>query len=253
MHPVRPLLVATILSLPLAGMAVCEIESGPGTAALIELFTSEGCSSCPPADQRLSRLRPSQRLVPLALHVGYWDDLGWRDPYAQAVFADRHSWLVGLDGTRTLYTPQFFVNGAATRPTSISRQVTRINDQPGRANIGLRAALADDGRLDIDATASSAVENALLYVAVAEKGLRSDIPSGENRGRQLRHDHVVRAWLGPLSLQAGRLSLQRSVALAPSWHPAHLEVSAFVQDPRTGRVLQTVGVDDCLVDQEIGS
>ncbi|NEV60836.1 DUF1223 domain-containing protein [Thiorhodococcus minor] len=253
MHPALALLTALLVSLPLAGKAACEVESGPGTTALIELYTSEGCSSCPPADARLSRLRPDQSLVPLALHVGYWDDLGWRDPFAQEGFAKRQSWLVGLGGARTVYTPQFFINGAATRPGSLASQVERINAQPARASLRLRAALSEDGRLALDARAASPLEDVLLVIAVAESGLSSDISAGENRGRRLRHHHVVRAWLGPFPLKTGQLTLKRTLALAPSWRPDALAVGAFVQDPRSGQVLQAVGADRCLTHQEVGS
>lgn len=253
MHPANGLLTAVLASLPLAGMAACDVESGPETTALVELYTSEGCSSCPPADARLSGLRPGPRQVPLALHVGYWDDLGWRDPFAQQAFANRQSWLVGLGGARTVYTPQFFVSGVSTRPAALAGRIDLINAEPAGAQIRLRAALSDDGRLAIGAWAASPQDDALLYAMVAESGLSSDISAGENRGRRLRHDHVVRAWLGPFPLEAGRLSLSRTLALAPSWRPQDLEVGAFVQDPRSGRVLQTVGADRCLTNQEIGS
>src|SRR6476620_7857286 len=78
-----------------AGNAACEVRSGSATAALVELYTSEGCSSCPPADKRLTGFSSAtqDKVVPLSLHVDYWDDLGWKDPFAQAGFAERQRWL----------------------------------------------------------------------------------------------------------------------------------------------------------------
>ena len=91
-------IVAAVAGIPVAGWTACDVQSGSNTTALVELYTSEGCSSCPPADLQLARLRPGTTLVPLALHVRYWgdlswDDLSWRDPYAQDGFARRQGWL----------------------------------------------------------------------------------------------------------------------------------------------------------------
>ena len=111
------LLAAT---LPASAGAACDARSGPNTAALVELYTSEGCSSCPPADRQLSHLADSldasAEVVPLALHVGYWDRLGWADRFAQDRFAQRQDWLVQANRQRTVYTPQFFVAGAEIQP-----------------------------------------------------------------------------------------------------------------------------------------
>src|SRR4029077_17045378 len=113
------LVAASSAALPAAGLAACDARSGPKTAALVELYTSEGCSSCPPADRQLSRLRQAldsaAEVVPLALHVGYWDYIGWKDAYAQEAFGERQSWLVHANQQTTVYTPQFFVGGAELR------------------------------------------------------------------------------------------------------------------------------------------
>lgn len=242
---VRTLIAALAASLPAVGMADCAAQSGPGTAALVELYTSEGCSSCPPADRLLAQLRPGNRVVPLALHVGYWDDLGWRDPYAQEGFALRQGWLVEVAGRRTVYTPQFFVGGSDVRPKAVTEAVRKLNARVPQADIQLRAHVEGGDALSINATASSAIDSAALYVAVAENGLSSRVRTGENGGRQLSHDHVVRAWIGPVALHGGNVELQRSILLDKSWQRARLEVSAFVQDQHDGRVLQAVSAGQC--------
>ena len=105
-----------ILLLPVLGMNVaagqrCAVQSGPQTAALVELYSSEGCSSCPPADQRLNALRKeagaASLIVPLALHVTYWDQIGWTDPLAQAQFDSRQAELLRHQPRHVAYTPQF--------------------------------------------------------------------------------------------------------------------------------------------------
>jgi len=233
--------------------ADCEVQSGPKTAALVELYTSEGCSSCPPADRQLGHLRQAldsaAEVVPLALHVGYWDYIGWKDPYAQSAFGDRQSRLVHANRQRTVYTPQFFVNGADLRSShgTLRDEVRRVNAMTPVAAIHLRAGLAPSGALSLgaEATARAGAEPAALYVALAESGLVSKVTRGENDGATLSHDHVVREWIGPIRLSSGKATLQREIALPPRWNRARLEVAAFVQDEGTGRVLQAVSARQC--------
>lgn len=233
---------------PLA-LAACEVHSGQKTAALVELYTSEGCSSCPPADRQLGRLRealgPDAEVVPLALHVGYWDYIGWKDPFARPAFAERQEWLVHANGQRTLYTPQFFVNGTELRAarTSLREAVRRLNLTPAAADIRLHAALAPNGLLQLSAQASSAAPSAplVLYVALTESNLVSQVARGENAGARLEHDHVVREWIGPVRLGADGARVQRDIRVPAAWNRSQLELAAFVQDPRSGRVLQAVG------------
>ena len=108
-----PLIAGLLVGCPAASMADCDARSGAQTAALVELYTSEGCSSCPPADRQLSMLRESlaadANFVPLALHVDYWDYIGWKDSYARTAFGERQQWLVNLHRQTSMYTPQFFV------------------------------------------------------------------------------------------------------------------------------------------------
>jgi hypothetical protein len=246
MHRAPFLIAALAAGLPSLSIAACEAQSGPATTALVELYTSEGCSSCPPADRELAELSLGRSVVPLALHVGYWDDLGWQDPFAKDVFARRQDWLVGLGGGRTVYTPQFFVGGTDARPSAVSERIRAINAQPPQASIVLNAHTEGSDILVINASARSAVDDAALYLVVAENGLSSQVRSGENGGRRLRHDHVVRAWVGPLRLRGGSLALKRRIPLDESWQRARLEVGAFVQDQQTGRVLQAVGAGRCV-------
>src|SRR5258708_39451413 len=114
-----PLIAASAAALPGTGMAVCDVRSGPKTAALVELYTSEGCSSCPPADQQLRRLRQeldsAAAAGPLALHVGYWDYIGWEGPYAPNAFAGRQGWVGRGHQHRPVYYPQVLVHRFGVR------------------------------------------------------------------------------------------------------------------------------------------
>ncbi len=238
---------------PIAALAACTVHSGPNTAALVELYTSEGCSSCPPADRQLSQLRasvdPAAEVVALALHVGDWDYIGWKDPYAQTAFSDRQSWLVRVNKRRVVYTPQFFVGGRDSQPSAdaLRDAVRHINAVPATATIRLQAGLTPSGALALstDATVRDEKNPTALYLTVAESGLLSRVTRGENRGITLTHDHVAREWIGPIQLKDGAARAQREIVLPPTWNRARLEVAAFVQDERDGRVLQAVRAPNC--------
>lgn len=233
--------------------AACDARSGPNTAALVELYTSEGCSSCPPADRQLSHLADSldaaAEVVPLALHVGYWDRLGWADRFAQDRFAQRQDWLVQANHQRTVYTPQFFVAGAEIQPgqRSLRDRVRDVNARPAAAAIRLHTAVSADAVLALDAVATAPAGNdaTVLYLAVAENGLVTKVMAGENRDATLTHDHVVRAWLGPFRLSGGAVRVRRQIALPAAWQRNRLESVAFVQDERSGAVLQAVRAASC--------
>jgi hypothetical protein len=248
------LFAASSAALPAAGLAGCDVKSGPNMAALIELYTSEGCSSCPPADRELSRLRQilgsAAEVVPLSLHVGYWDYIGWKDPYAQSVYAERQSALTHANRQTTVYTPQFFVGGVELRAWrgGFRNEVRKLNALPAAADIRVQAAPAAGGALALDAEARTPAGYgpAALYVAVTENGLASRVTDGENGGATLAHDHVVRAWIGPVELRAGAARMRRKIDLPASWNRANLEVVAFVQDERGGGVLQALAAKRCL-------
>lgn len=252
----KSVVVTTVLlafTLPAFGGAVCDARSGPHKAALIELYTSEGCSSCPPADRQLSQLESvleaSAEAVPLALHVGYWDSLGWSDRFAQDRFAQRQEWLVHANRQQTVYTPQFFVAGSEIRSWRQSlRDVVRdVNAQPATAAIRLHAAVSSGNILKLDAAATAPADNdaGVLYLAIAENGLVSQVRAGENRNATLRHDHVVRKWLGPFPLTGGQIQVRRTITLPAAWQRDHLEAIAFVQDGRSGEVLQALRTATC--------
>jgi len=247
------MLACTQMALPVPSFAACTISSGPRTTALIELYTSEGCSSCPPADKQLSHLESvldaGAAVVPLALHVTYWDYIGWKDPYAQATFDKRQLWLVQVTGNASVYTPHFFVAGAESRDwsSSLRTEVRQQNAQEAQAKVTLQGHLARPGVMSLLAQASVQVNTpkAALFLALTESKLSSSVARGENAGATLAHDHVVRALLGPIALPHGVGSVQQDVLLDPRWSSAQLTAVAFVQDQVTGRVLQAISALAC--------
>ena len=240
-----------------AAAAVCSAQSGENTAALVELYTSEGCSSCPPADRWLSGLGARGygpgRVVPLALHVDYWDYIGWKDPYAKREFSQRQRKLSQLQRLALVYTPQVLLQGRDFRDwggTAFDTAVSRINAQPARARIALEIHSLEASRLEVAVSAElldlSHQGDAALYLAAYENRLVSRVTAGENRGRELGHDYVVLEWQGPLVFgPAGRLAARRKVPLLPMGVPAHSGVVGFVQNRRTTEVLQALMLPAC--------
>ncbi len=238
----------------------CSAHSPAHRVALIELFTSEGCDSCPPADQYLGGLRAAgvtpDSAVLLALHVDYWDYIGWKDPFARAAFTERQRWLSGLANSRTIYTPEIFVAGQELRGgvagwgASLPAQLKRINARAAGAQIGIALGAIGASGVPIDVTASAPV-GATLHVALVENGLVSMVTAGENRGHALRHDAVARGWLAPLPLVGagnsgtGAARLAQVLALPPGALAANLAVSAFVQSA-SGDVLQAFSLPLCV-------
>jgi hypothetical protein len=238
-----------------ASAGQCIGDSGPRTTALVELYTSEGCSSCPPADRWLSELPGRgygpERVVPIALHVDYWDYLGWKDRYAKRAFSLRQRKLTQLQRMALVYTPQVTLQGRDFRAwgkPAFDEAVARINARPAAARIRLEIAALDARGLQVRAVAhlhSSGGRAASLYLAAYGNRLESRVTSGENQGRTLRHDHVVLEWQGPFHLSAGPLRMERLLPLLPGATPGNSGVVAFVQDRRSTEVLQALMLPAC--------
>jgi hypothetical protein len=234
----------------------CAAKSGVNTAALVELYTSEGCSSCPPADRWLSGLSAQgyvpERVVPLALHVDYWDYIGWRDRFAKREFSLRQRKLTQLQRLALVYTPQVMLQGQDFRgwgTPAFEQALARINAQPARAEIALELLPTGPGKLSVRVRAAvldtAQADEAGLYLAAYENRLESQVSAGENRGRTLSHDHVVLEWQGPLTFSGSRIAQERALALLPGAQPANSGVVAFVQNRRTAEVLQVLMLPSC--------
>ena len=229
----------------------CSVVSGAQRAALVELYTSEGCSSCPPADKQLSLIGApaNTNVVALALHVNFWDYIGWKDPFARAEFTERQRWLIGANGGRTLYTPHFFVSGIETQDRSrVGSMIRAQSARPAAAKIQVNATRGANGGLDVHVKASEAAGAGAplaLYAAITESGLTTNVKAGENRGETLAHDHVVRHWLKPVPIKDGGANLGQAIGVTPEQLKKGLNVVAFVQNTRTGEVLQAVTTGAC--------
>ncbi len=190
--PLVVLALAVIISANAAAERVV-FNSGLKRVSLLELFTSEGCSSCPPADDWLSRLKNSPGLwsefIPVAYHVDYWNRLGWKDRWSSPEFSKRQSAYARIWRNQNLYTPCFGLNGNEWRGWSRRRNVPRASDE----NVGVLSISSTDTNhwyvSFIPANKSGAKYE--VHAALLAGELTSDVKAGENRGRQLRHDFVV--------------------------------------------------------------
>jgi hypothetical protein len=253
-----PAAILTLVSLQsVAASTTCETHSSATRVTVLELYTSEGCNSCPPADRWISTLPAKgftpDRVIPLAFHVDYWDQLGWPDRMAKAQFGARQRMQAERNHDRVVYTPQLLLNGADYRASfsdiRFGERVHELNRLPAAADLFLRqrtAASDVEVELDVRLTKSAAGGVAQTYIAITENRLQSAIKAGENQGKLLHHDFVVRELTGPLPMDgAGRVHWKSAMALRPDWKRPDLSLVAFVQDEGNGEILQAVRAPLC--------
>jgi hypothetical protein len=223
------------------------VRAAEPAPVIVELFTSEGCSSCPPADALLQQLVSTQpvagvQIVALGEHVDYWDQQGWKDRFSSAALTNRQQGYAQALNVESIYTPQMVVDGrvqlvgsdaasarrAIGQELSVPRGTVTIALEPrgDRVNVTLSpAGLPPVGR----------GQRAEVVVAVTEDGLSSDVRRGENHGRVLNHVAVVRQ-LTTVG-DAGAAPLQHEITIDPSWRRDRLKVVAFVQESRSRRIM----------------
>lgn len=204
---------------------------------IVELFTSEGCSSCPPADRLLMDLqkqsRPDAEIIVLSEHVDYWDFQGWKDPFSARQFSDRQAQYAQQQLSTDVYTPQMFVDGHKGFTGSDSSQAVEEIRNAGKATkIGVTIEQLDSaaGSTRFRIT-TAAGKDADLLLAITEDGLESKVARGENSGRFLAHTGVVRS-LNKVGASAEKENLVETVVhLDPSWKREKLRAVAFLQRP----------------------
>lgn len=217
---------------------------------VVELYTSEGCSSCPPAEAWLGSLAEdaaAHRVVPLAFHVDYWNYIGWTDPFARAEYSARQRRLSQAEGGSVVYTPQVRLAGDDFRgwrsAEQVRERIARSTPATG-ATVDLRLDLAAD-RLRVDSQ-TRLPPHAVAYLALYERTLASDVRSGENAGRRLNHDFVVRTFAGPFTAGAdGTFSLHHDFVLGPGWKRADLGVALIQASARSGAGLLAASASAC--------
>ena len=234
------------LSATLLGAADLSAASKP---VVVELFTSEGCSSCPPADALLKRFDEQQpisgaQIIVLSEHVDYWNHIGWKDPYSSKFFSDRQSAYSGNFGLATVYTPQMVVDGAAqftgsdseTAKQEIEKARNRQNVEVSISDISFQSGVVR-ARVHADRLADNG-RSAEVLVALALNHAESQVLRGENSGRHLSHAGVVRQLVKAGSVdQARAFAGEVKLELAQPGEAANLRVIAFVQQSGQKQIL----------------
>ncbi|MET8352005.1 DUF1223 domain-containing protein [Micromonospora sp. NPDC005206] len=238
----------------LPGSPLPDVASADGGFAVVEMFTSQGCSSCPPAEEVLTEIERDARaqgqpVFALGFHVDYWDDLGWPDRFADAAYTARQEAYARAFGSGRLYTPQMVVNGTVEfvgsdrrrAATAIASALTSATTTPFTLSVQDYAGGAGAGqRVVLGFETERPSERAVLNVAIVERGLESEVARGENAGRTLRQDNVVRAFtsLG-LDAERGQVELEAP----PDLDPRQATLVGYVQNKGDRAIVAAAAVD----------
>jgi hypothetical protein len=230
--------------------AECSAKSGAATVPLLELYTSEGCSSCPPADKWMSGIK-TDKVTPLAFHVDYWDYIGWKDKFSKAEYSDRQRKGAAFAGAGYVYTPQFVMNGRDFKGWDNSRLNEKIESSQrlaSRANLSLDTMTQANGDITLKASAQatkpSDAKNTDVFIAIYENKLSSKINAGENSGRELKHDYVVREFFGAYQI-SNQNEFSKNFTLNSAWKNKDGGAVIFVQNSQTGEILQSLALPFC--------
>jgi hypothetical protein len=247
-------LLATALP-PLAVHAApaCHAQSGATAVPLVELYTSEGCDSCPPAERWLASVLPtasgtSPPGIALEFHVDYWDRLGWVDRFATHRYTERQYAAMRANDASFVFTPQVLLQGRdfpAWQHADAAALITAAAQRPARARVTLDADVAET-RVSVGVSAQvddpSLRHGAELFVAYADSGLASNIGAGENHGLRMIHDHVVRKLERVGAIDAGGVAHASLAMRTPAEAGTAPSVVAFVQRASDGEVLQALSL-----------
>ena len=222
--------------------------AGPGEPfAVVELFASEGCSSCPPADELLRTLTQEaraqgKRIFTLSFEVDYWNNLGWVDPFSKPQFTKRQQQYASVLRASSMYTPQMIVNGTQAFVGSGEQEARGHIEQYLRtlATQTLAIQVQNAEELELSYQISDVKPDTVLNIALVERGLESHPDRGENAGVILKHDNVVRTFKTiPLTQKEGTIRLSKSASIDLT----HCSIIGYVQENKTMNILAADSVD----------
>ena len=206
---------------------------------LVELFTSEGCSSCPPADRLLEALDKNPDVIVLSEHVDYWNQLGWRDPYSSAAASARQQDYAQRFRLESVYTPQMVIDGRAQEVGNDRGPIQSAIAKAGAAQktaVEIADVSRESGKVHFRVHIPQLMAHATVYIALADDRARSEVARGENRGRTLDHVAVVRKLYA-----LGVTDIDKATSLPLGWEPKNgVRLIAFVQERGSGAILGAV-------------
>lgn len=251
-----------IIALALVSLSLTNISCMTGTSAaveandsadsirspiLVELYTSEGCSSCPPADRALAFLAEQQpvsgaEVIALEFHVDYWDTPAWKDPFSSALFSQRQKLYAERYRSDQVYTPQMIVDGGQQFVGSDTLQATNVIMEAAKKAKAVITIAQDKEKLSVKIGPLAKAGDSTIFtvfLAIAEDGLSTDIKGGENSGKKLSHSAVVRELrsLGTLGGGSKGFETQTDLQLQKGWKREDLRAVVFVQENESRRVL----------------
>ncbi len=218
--------------------------------AVIELFTSEGCSSCPPADETLAEIQQEYKdknVLVLGFHVDYWDRLGWKDPFSSADFTSRQEYYTGIFSLSSAYTPEAVVNGESEFVGSDKIKITNsIEDAlkiKSNSSVKLKAMQNNSGKIEVNYSieGNNSTQDQLVLLLI-QKAASNNIKRGENEGKTLHHINIVRK-ISYLPARSGEEKL--ALILPPGLKKEEVFIAAFIQNKKTGNItgMETIPVN----------
>lgn len=255
----RPLLFVTVFVIGAVGSGCFTQQaegqkatgSQPATTAsverrpvIVELFTSEGCSSCPPADRALKFLAEQQpvanaEIIPLAFHVDYWDHLGWKDAFSSAVYSRRQDLYAARFGIGSSYTPEMVVDGQTEFIGSDTGRAAKAISQAASRQKGSITADLDGDDVNVSISALPDHHAATLFLVITEDGITSNVTGGENAGETFSHTSVVRSLtsLGRIEKNAVSFQVRSDLPVNTVWKAGNIRYVVFVQDNVSRRII----------------
>jgi len=235
----KSLLVLIITGFP--GSVATTGDQSDGGFAVVELFTSEGCSSCPPADRFLNDLvieaTNGRSIYPLAFHVDYWDYIGWKDRFARPEFTERQRRYSVTFRLSSIYTPQMIVNGnkefVGSDKLDAQRAIGEALNSSSIFRVAIHSTFIKDDWIKVEFSLTNGSLSQTLNLALVERNIQSRVGRGENSGRTLLHDNVVRDWKSiPRSPERGSVDMK----IPGDAKKGNISIIAFLQDPETMRI-----------------
>lgn len=209
--------------------------------AVLELFTSEGCSSCPPADVLMGKIQneyKDKEVYVLAYHVDYWDRDGWKDVFSNQDYTKRQYSYARWLGVESVYTPQLVINGKSehigSQENIVRTSMTKMLAKPAVADIMLKAAQKND-KLTVSYAISGATGSSVLQLAIVQKTAKTNVKRGENGGRILSHYQIVRRFKSTIINTTGKGDTE--ISLPKDFNTKDFEVIGFIQDTNSGAIL----------------
>ena len=211
--------------------------TGYKNVAILELFTSQGCSSCPPADRLLGTYTSKEHVIVLSFHVDYWDRLGWKDPFSSKAFTERqHDYASKLNSD--VYTPQLIINGQSemvgSDESKVSATLKEVFQQEAASKVSIKSLKPENGQVNITFAAEGSIANSVLNIALVQKKATTEIKAGENGGVTLTNYNVVRNFKTVAGINNGENLM--NIDLPAGADQKNMSVVLFLQEKGTNKI-----------------